>query len=132
MAVHDTIGDFLTIIRNASAARKDICVTQHSKMRAAISLILKEEGYIQDFAEGEDKKGFKTLEISLKFVGDTPAITGIERHSKPGRRLYYGADEIPRVLGGLGVSILTTSKGVVRAQKARKMGVGGELICKVW
>ena len=132
MAVHDTIGDFLTIIRNASSARKDVCVAQHSKMRAAISLILKEEGYIHGFVEGKDKRGFKTLEISLKFVDSTPAITGIERHSKPGCRLYYGVNEIPRVLGGLGIAILTTSKGVVRAQKARKMGVGGELICKVW
>jgi len=132
MAVHDTIGDFLTIIRNASMARKDVCIAQHSKMRAAISVILKKEGYIQDFSEGKDKRGFKTLEVNLKFVGDTPAITGIERHSKPGRRLYYGSDEIPRVLGGLGIAILTTSKGVIRAQEARKMGVGGELICKVW
>ena len=132
MAIHDTIGDFLTIIRNASSARKDVCVAQHSKMRAAISALLKQEGYIHDVTEGEDKRGFKTLEITLKFVGNTPAITGIERHSKPGRRLYYGVREIPRVLGGLGVAILTTSKGVVRAREARKLGVGGELICKVW
>lgn len=132
MAVHDTIGDFLTIIRNASSARKDVCSTQYSKMRAAIAAILKQEGYIHDFSEGEDSHGFKTLEITLKFVANTPAITGIQRHSKPGRRLYYGVNEIPRVLGGLGVAILTTSRGVVRAREARKMGVGGELICKVW
>ena len=132
MAVHDTIGDFLTIIRNASMARKDLCIAQHSKLRAAILVILKQEGYIQDFTEGEDKRGFKTLEIALKFVDNTPAIAGLERHSKPGRRLYYGVDEIPRVLGGLGVAILTTSKGVVRAREARKLRVGGELICKVW
>ena len=132
MAVHDTIGDFLTIIRNASMARKDDCTTQHSKMRAAIAAILKDEGYISDFSEGEDEKGFKTLTVSLKFVDSTPAITGIERHSTPGRRLYYGAREIPRVLGGLGVAILTTSKGVMRARDAREAGVGGELVCKVW
>lgn len=132
MAVHDTIGDFLTIIRNASSARKDICITQHSKMRAAIAAILKQEGYIRDYTEGSDARGFKTLELTLKFVGNTPAITGIERHSKPGRRLYYGVTEIPRVLGGLGVAILTTSKGVVRAREARERGVGGELLCKVW
>jgi small subunit ribosomal protein S8 len=132
MAVHDTIGDFLTIIRNASMARKEVCTTQHSKMRAAIAAILKDEGYISDFSEGEDEKGFKTLSVSLKFVGNTPAITGIERHSKPGRRLYYGARDIPRVLGGLGVAILTTSKGVMRARDAREAGVGGELVCKVW
>ena len=132
MAVHDTIGDFITIIRNASSARKDVCVTQYSKMRASISAILKQEGYIKDFAEGEDSRGFKTLEVTLKYVEGAPSITGLERHSKPGRRLYYGVDEIPRVLGGLGVAILTTSKGVVRAREARKLGVGGELICKVW
>ncbi len=74
----------------------------------------------------------QTIELTLKFVGKTPAITGIERHSKPGRRLYYGATEIPRVLGGLGVAILTTSKGVVRARDARELGVGGEVLCKVW
>jgi small subunit ribosomal protein S8 len=132
MAVHDTIGDFLTIIRNGSTARKDVCITQHSKMRASIAAILKQEGYIRDFAEGTDARGFKTIELTLKFVENTPAITGIERHSKPGRRLYFGSKDIPRVLGGLGVAILTTSKGVVRARDARELGVGGELICKVW
>lgn len=132
MAVHDTIGDFLTIIRNASMARKDSCTTQHSKMRAAIAAILKSEGYIKDFSEGQNEKGFKTLTLTLKFAGTTPAITGIERHSKPGRRLYFGSKDIPRVLGGLGVAILTTSKGVMRARDAREAGVGGELVCKVW
>ena len=132
MAVHDTIGDFLTIISNGSTARKDVCITQHSKMRASIAAILKQEGYIRDFAEGTDARGFKTIELTLKFVENTPAITGIERHSKPGRRLYFGSKDIPRVLGGLGVAILTTSKGVVRARDARELGVGGELICKVW
>jgi len=132
MAVHDTIGDFLTIIRNPSMARKDSCTMQHSKMRASIAEILKDEGYISDVSEDTNEKGFKTLTLKLKFVGHTPAITGIERHSKPGRRLYYGSREIPRVLGGLGVAILTTSKGVMRARDAREAGVGGELVCKVW
>jgi small subunit ribosomal protein S8 len=132
MAVHDTIGDFLTIIRNASMARKGSCTTQHSKMRAAIAAILKDEGYIVDFSESEDEKGFKTIQLRLKYVKDTPAITGIERHSTPGRRLYYGVRDIPRVLGGLGVAILTTSQGVMRARDARENGVGGELVCKVW
>jgi len=132
MAVHDTIGDFLTLIRNASMARKNSCTMQHSKMRASIAEILKDEGYISDVSEDTNEKGFKTLTLKLKFVGHTPAITGIERHSKPGRRLYYGSREIPRVLGGLGVAILTTSKGVMRARDAREAGVGGELVCKVW
>jgi small subunit ribosomal protein S8 len=132
MAVHDTIGDFLTIIRNASAARKDLAITPHSKMRLALLSILKSEGYIANYSEGQGDKGFKTLEIRFKYVDNTPAITGIERHSTPGRRLYYGAREIPRVLGGLGVAILTTSRGVMRARDAREQGVGGELVCKVW
>jgi small subunit ribosomal protein S8 len=132
MAVHDTIGDFLTIIRNASSARKGTCTAQYSNMRIAIAAILKKEGYIYDFSESQDARGFKTITIKLKYVGNTPAITGIQRHSKPGRRLYYGCTEIPRVLGGLGVAILTTSKGVVRARDAREMGVGGEFVCKVW
>ena len=132
MAVHDTIGDFLTIIRNASTARKEKTVAQHSKMRLALLKILKDEGYIADYAESQNEKGFKTLEIKFKYVRGTPAITGIERHSTPGRRLYYGVREIPRVLGGLGVAILTTSKGVMRARDARENGVGGELVCKIW
>ena len=132
MAVHDTIGDFLTIIRNASMARNETCTSQHSKMRVAIAVILKDEGYIHGFSEGQDAKGFKTLTLKLKFAGTTPAITGIQRHSTPGRRLYFGCKDIPRVLGGLGVAILTTSKGVMRARDAREAGVGGELIAKVW
>ena len=132
MAVHDTIGDFLTIIRNASTARKDVSVAPFSKMRLAIASILKTEGYISDFSEETNEKGFKSISIKMKYVGGKPAITDIQRHSTPGRRLYYGCNEIPRVLNGLGVAILTTSKGVVRARDAREKGVGGELICKVW
>ena len=90
MAVHDTIGDFLTIIRNASMAKKDICTTQISKMRLSIAKILKQEGFILDYSEGENDKGFKQISLKLKYVKNTPAITGIERHSTPGRRLYYG------------------------------------------
>ena len=132
MAVHDTIGDFLTIIRNASMAEKSECTAQLSKMRLSIAKILKQEGFILDYSEAEDAKGFKQISLKLKYINNTPAITGIERHSTPGRRLYYGVREIPRVLGGLGVAILTTSKGVMRARDAREHGVGGELICNVW
>ena len=132
MAVHDTIGDFLTIIRNASMAKKEECTTQVSKMRLSIAKILKQEGFILDYSESVNKKGFKQISLKLKYVKNIPAITGIERHSTPGRRLYYGVRDIPRVLGGLGVAILTTSKGVMRARDAREQGIGGELICKVW
>lgn len=132
MAVHDTIGDFLTIIRNGSMARRETCVASFSKMRAAIAEILKHEGFIEDVREVDTDKTFKSLEIRLKYVDGVPAITGLERHSRPGRRQYFGAREIPRILGGLGVAILTTSRGVMRAREARKNGVGGELVCKVW
>jgi small subunit ribosomal protein S8 len=132
MAVHDTIGDFLTIIRNASMAKKDVCTAQISKMRLSIAQILKKEGFISGYSESLDDEGFKQLSLHLKYVNNVPAITGIERHSTPGRRLYYGATDIPRVLGGLGLAVMTTSKGVMRARDAREQGVGGELICKVW
>ena len=129
MAVHDTIGDFLTNIRNASRAGKESCSVSYSKLRVGIAGILKEEGYIKDFAVSEDKR---SLTVELKYVDDVPAITGIQRHSKPGRRLYCGYQDIPRVLGGLGISILTTSRGILKDRDARRQKVGGELVCKVW
>lgn len=132
MAVHDTIGDFLTMIRNASLAGKPVIKTQYSKVRFGIAKILKEDGYIADFSEGKNERGLPTVELKLKYVNNTPAITGIERVSKPGRRLYSDSTSIPRVLGGLGVAILTTSKGIMDDKQARRDKVGGELICKVW
>lgn len=132
MAVHDTLGDFLTMIRNASAAGKPIVRTQYSKVRTGIANILKQEGYLADFREDKDEKGHPVIELKLKYVHNTPAITGIERYSKPGRRTYYNATTIPRVLGGLGIGILTTSRGIMNDREARRQKVGGELICKVW
>ena len=132
MAVHDTIGDFLTIIRNGSLAKKDSCVTYFSKIREGIASILKDEGYIKDFAVTTDDKGRKFITVYLKYVQDAPALTGLSRVSKPGRRVYCGYRDIPRVLGGLGIAILTTSKGIMRAREARRSKLGGELICNVW
>ena len=131
MATHDSIGDFLTIIRNASSAGKEACSASWSKIREGIAKILKEEGYIADFAVDGDKAQ-KKLTITLKYSNEVPAITKIERVSKPGRRLYYSCTDIPRVLGGLGISILTTSRGVLSDKEARANKAGGELICKVW
>src|SRR4029078_6415981 len=128
----DTIGDFLTIIRNASAVGNQTCVCPSSKLRLEIVQILKNVGYIRDFVEAKNERCFKELSISLKYVKDQPAIQGIKRVSKPGCRLYYAYTEIPRVLGGLGMSILTTSKGLMRDSDARRQKVGGELICEVW
>jgi len=132
MAVHDTIGDFLTTIRNASEARKESCTTAFSKMRLGIASILKEEGYVADFSEIENAKGHKEIHIQLKYVNKEPALVGIERYSKPGRRLYAGYTNIPRVLGGLGISILTTSKGILKDRDAYRQKVGGEILCRVW
>lgn len=129
MAIHDTIGDFLTVLRNASSANKETCAVQYSKIRESIARILKEEGYIEDFARINDGK---QLEVRLKYVNNNAAITGIQRYSKPGRRLYYGYREIPRVLGGLGTSILTTSRGLLNDREARRQKVGGEILCNIW
>jgi len=129
MAVHDTIGDFLTTLRNASNARKETCQVQFSKIRLGIAEILKDEGYVKSVKVVDDGK---KIEVALKYVEDTPAITGLQRHSTPGRRLYYGYKDIPRVLGGLGVAILTTSKGILHDREARRQKLGGEVLCKVW
>lgn len=128
----DSISNFVTAIRNASTARKAECVTPYSKVRLAIAEILRSEGYILDVKEGTDDRGFKTIVMVMKYVDEQPALNDIQRHSKSGRRLYYGATEIPRTLGGLGVGILTTSKGIMRDRDARRENVGGELLCQVW
>jgi len=128
----DNISDFLTILRNAYRANLDDCTVRFSKMHKAIAEILKEEGYVRDVKEGATDDGHKCLVIDLKYVDDTPAITGIKRVSRPGRRLYFQSRDIPRTLGGLGVGILTTSRGVLRDRDARQQNIGGELICSVW
>jgi small subunit ribosomal protein S8 len=132
MSVHDPIGDFLTILRNAQHAQKESCAAQWSRLRAEIARILKDEGYIANFEEKTNPAGHRQLHVTLKYVDGAPAITGIQRHSRPGRRLYYGYDDVPRVLGGLGVAILTTSKGLLKDAEARRQKIGGELLCKIW
>ncbi len=132
MAIHDTIGNFLTSIRNGSMATKPVIQARHSTLRESIAAILKAEGFLLDYAVKEGDNAVKTLEIKLKFKGDQPVIAGIRRESKPGCRTYYQYAEIPPVLGGLGISILTTSRGVLTGAQARKQKVGGELLCTVW
>jgi small subunit ribosomal protein S8 len=132
MAIHDTIGDFLTIIRNSSRAGKETCTAQWSRLREGIAIILKREGFIADYKEVVDANGHRKLELSLKYVDGTPSIADIQRLSKPGCRIYTGSDEIPSVLGGLGISILSTSKGILTNKEARRQKLGGELIAKVW
>lgn len=128
----DTIGDFLTIIRNASAAKNKFCSCASSNVRAQIAQILKREGYIFDFTEFKNEKGFKQLNISLKYVDKEPAIRKIKRISKPGCRIYFKYMQVPRVLGGYGISILTTSKGIKSDTEARQQQLGGELLCQVY
>jgi small subunit ribosomal protein S8 len=137
MLVSDPIADMLTRIRNAVMAGHNMVAMPNSKMKSAIAKILKDEGYISSYevVDGE-VAGHKVLRIRLKYVGERrerhPVITGLERISRPGRRVYAGKREIPWVLSGLGISILSTPKGVMTGQRARQLGVGGEVICKVW
>ena len=131
MATHDCIGDFLTIVRNASTAGKDTCTAQWSKIREGIAAILKDEGYIASF-EVSGEKAQKVITINMKYMGGVSALTGITRVSTPGCRMYYEYRNIPRVLNGMGISILTTSKGVLKDADCRAQKVGGEILCKVW
>lgn len=128
----DPVSDFLTRLRNASKARLDECVSPHSSLKQNIAAILKAEGYVADFSDGQDEQGHKTLVVKMKYVNNAPVLTNLTRVSTPGRRLYYRYSEIPRVLNGLGISILSTSKGVLKDQDCRRNKVGGELICNVW
>ena len=130
MSLTDPIGDMLTRIRNAQRAEKASVAMPSSKLKASIAAVLKDEGYIDEFkVVGEDAK--KTLEISLKYYGGRPVIERIERVSRPGLRIYKGVEDIPQVMNGLGVAIVSTSKGVMTDRKARAAGVGGELLCVV-
>lgn len=128
----DPISDFLTRIRNASSAGKEQCAAPHSKLKASIAQILLNEGFIAGVSEGTDAHGHKTIVVTLKYIDGQPSINGIDRVSKPGLRLYAKYTEIPRVLNGLGVCILTTPKGVMKDRDARRNKLGGELICNVW
>ena len=128
----DPIADMLTRIRNGHRAGLKTVEMNHSKMKVEIARILKREGYIEEYVEeGDDAK--KTLKVSLKYYhGKKPCITGIRRVSTPGLRRYVAASDVPRVLGGLGIAILTTSSGILTDREARKSKVGGELMCMVW
>ena len=128
----DPLSDFLTRLRNGSKARREDAVAPYSKVKEAVAVILKAEGYLADYATGTDARGHKTLVAKLKYIDGAPAITGLRRMSTPGRRLYCRADEIPLVLNGLGISILSTSKGLMKDQDCRRNKLGGELICNVW
>lgn len=128
----DPISDFLTHLRNASKAGLAQCVSPHSKLKESLAGILKAEGYVRDVATGTDDRGHKTLVVTMKYVDNAPVITGLKRTSTPGRRIYSGYSELPRVLNGLGIAIVSTSQGLMKDQDARRQKLGGELVCTVW
>jgi small subunit ribosomal protein S8 len=135
MTMTDPIADMLTRIRNAIMAGHSYVGVPGSKMKVAIAGILKDEGFIENY--GVTKGGPQpTIRIWLKYAGDRKdrrsAITGLKRISKPGRRVYVGKEDIPWVLSGMGIAILTTSKGIMTGKKARRLGVGGEVLCYIW
>ena len=129
----DPIADFLTRIRNAAAAKHQRVDVPASRLKTEIARILKEEGYISTYKMVDDNKTRRTLRVFLKYTPDRRSvITGLKRISRPGQRRYVGAFEIKPVVGGLGISILTTPKGLMSGRAARKAKIGGELLCEVW
>jgi Ribosomal protein S8 len=129
----DPIADMLTRIRNASSVFHETVDVPASRLKVELARILKEEGFIRDYKLVDENKPQPTLRIFLKYAPNKQrVITGIRRISRPGLRVYAKRDEVPRVLGGLGIAILSTSKGVMSDKEARKAGVGGEVICYVW
>ena len=133
MSMSDPIADMLTRIRNANMAKHDTVDVPSSKMKLAIADILLKEGYIAKYTV-KDEGSFKTIHIDLKYGADKneKIISGIKKISKPGLRVYVGSDELPRVLGGLGVAIISTNQGVITDKEARKLHVGGEVLAYVW
>ena len=133
----DPIADMLTRIRNAVMSGQAMTAMPLSKVKVEIARILKEEGYLENFdvADGE-RPSQKVLRLKIKYIGERrerqPVLTGLERVSRPGRRIYTKKQEIPWVLSGIGVAILSTPKGIMTGQRARQLGVGGEILCKVW
>ncbi len=132
MNVTDPIADLLTRIRNANRALKPDVEIPYSRLKAEVAKVLKANGYIADFYAEKIGPGKQVLKIQLKIVGKERAIVGIRRASRPGLRRYSGSQNIPKVLGGMGISILTTSKGVMTGHEAKKANIGGEILAYVW
>ncbi|MBE0614288.1 MAG: 30S ribosomal protein S8 [Burkholderiales bacterium] len=130
MSMSDPIADMLTRIRNAQLAEKLSVAMPSSRVKASIAQVLKDEGYIEEF-KVRDEDGKPTLEIALKYYAGAPVIEKIERVSRPGLRIYKGRDDIPKIMNGLGIAIVSTSRGVMTDRKARATGIGGEVLCIV-
>ena len=132
MTMQDPIADMFTRIRNAQArSRKDVSIPA-SKTKIAIAEVLKNEGYITDFSTSDNTDGHKQLLVELKYYEGRPVIERIERSSRPSLRVYRGKDDLPSVVGGLGVAIISTSKGLMTDREARAQGIGGEVLCAVY
>jgi len=129
--VTDPIADLLTRVRNAAMARHDSVSIPASKMKIAVAKILKDEGFISDFSIVKSEPQ-RMIKITLKYIDKQPAFIGLERVSKPGLRIYSGKKEIPRVYGGLGIAVISTSKGLMTGQEAWKKNIGGEVLCYIW
>ena len=134
MTMTDPIADMLTRLRNGAVATQDTVRMPSSKLKESLAAILRQEGYIADFTVSDDgKRPGRVLEITMKYTPErAPTISGLRRVSKPGLRVYTKADRLPRVLGGLGVAVLSTSQGLMTDREARKQKVGGEVLCYVW
>lgn len=131
MNLTDPIADMLTRIRNANAARHSVVAIPFSKIKESIANILKNEGYIVDY-EIKEEGSKKDIIVSLKFVDGEAVVKGLKRISKPGRRVYSSVEDLPKVLGGLGIAVVSTPKGVLTDKECRKHSVGGEVLCYVW
>ena len=127
----DPIADMIIRIKNAYLARKQQVMVPHSKLKQTIAEILVKEKYVES-VEVQETKPQKSLMLTLRYVGKTPSITDVKRISKPGRRLYSPVDEIPRALGGYGIVIVSTNKGILTGKQAKQSGVGGEVLCAIW
>jgi small subunit ribosomal protein S8 len=128
----DPVSDFLTRLRNASRAGLAECAAPHSNLKESLAVILKNEGFVSGVSLGTDTNGHKTVVVKMKYVDNAPAFTNLSRVSTPGRRLYVGYSDIPRVLNGLGIAILSTSKGLKKDKDCRREKLGGEHVCNVW
>lgn len=132
MSMNDPLGDMLTRIRNAQMRRRGSVMTPGSRLRASVLDVLKSEGYIRDYSTTEFGNGRTEFNIELKYFEGEPVIRRIQRVSKPGRRVYAGIDAVPRVADGLGVTIISTSQGIMADHEAREKNVGGEVLCQVF
>ena len=131
MSITDPLADLLTRVRNGQAANKVNVKMPSSKLKVSVCKVLKQEGYIEDFSVSQATNNKQILDVALKYYQGTPVIESIQRVSKPGRRVYKGAEDLPSVLGGFGVAIISTSKGLMTDKEAREGGHGGEVICTV-